>query len=109
MLVLILILLMASNVYADRVLIRKSDGVPIEYQSGDAVLGTLKKNNPQYDESEVEEKYITKEEFEILFEEKILKPEREKQTKEKKKIEDKVKASLNLTDTEFKDLKEALQ
>ena len=104
----IIVGLLSTVTYADRVLIRKSDGVPIEYQSGDAPLGSLKANNPQYDESEVEEKYISKEEYDQLFEDKVLKPEHIKKANEKKKIEDRVKTKLGLTDSEFEDLKEAL-
>jgi len=52
----------------DRIAIQKSTGKIIEYQSGDAELGTLTQNaiNAGYDEADVEEKYIEYSDYKVL-------------------------------------------
>ena len=52
----------------DRIAIQKSTGNIIEYQSGDSELGTLTQNaiNAGYDEADVEEKYISQEDYKTL-------------------------------------------
>ena len=114
-LVFLFLFFMNSPVFADRVLIRKSDGFPIEYQSGDTALGTLRANNPQYKDNEVEEKYITSEEYAVLSEEKIHGPARKaredklKQREDKRKqAEGKIKQKLGITESDWEDLKRAL-
>lgn len=110
---LILILGLVSICYADRVCIEKSTGKLIEYQSGNALLGTLTKNaeNLGYKKEDVEEKYVTKEEWQVIEETQIKIPARkitEKKEAEKKLKEEKIKQKLNLTDEDFNNLKEAL-
>lgn len=104
-------LLLTSQVFADRVCIRKSDGVPIEYQTGDAKLGALVSNAVAagYQNSEVEEKYITKDEYLALKKEKLDDPKKEEDDKAKQTAIGKVKSKLKLTDDDIKDLKEALK
>jgi len=52
----------------DRIAIQKSTNKIIEYQSGNAELGTLKQNaiSAGYDEADVEEKYIEYSDYKIL-------------------------------------------
>mgnify|MGYP001591793963 CR=1 FL=1 len=52
----------------DRIAIQKSTNKIIEYQSGDAELGTLTQNaiNAGYDEADVEEKYIEYSDYKAL-------------------------------------------
>ncbi len=52
-----------------RATIQKSTGKLIEFQSGDAPLGTLKQNaiNSGISESDIEEKYITQAELDSLL------------------------------------------
>ena len=52
----------------DRIAIQKSTSKIIEYQSGDAELGTLTQNaiNAGYDEADVEEKYIEYSDYKVL-------------------------------------------
>jgi len=52
----------------DRIAIQKSTNKIIEYQSGDAELGTLTQNaiNAGYDEADVEEKYIEYSDYKVL-------------------------------------------
>ena len=100
--------LMVSDVYADTVLIRKSDGFPIEYQSGDVSLDVLLANNPLYAKNEVEIKEVTSKEYQKIAYEKIEKPEKEARKKEVDKKKNKIKQKLGLTDEDLSDLKEAL-
>lgn len=95
----------------DRVLIRKSDGVPIEYQSGQAVLGSLKQNavNAGMDENDLEEKYISREDYRNLFKTKVLDIEETARESKKNTSKSKIKSKLNLTDSDLEDLKEALK
>ena len=52
----------------DRIAIQKSTGKIIEYQSGNAELGTLTQNalSSGYDEADIEEKYIEYSDYKIL-------------------------------------------
>jgi len=52
----------------DRITIQKSTGKIIEYQSGNAELGTLTQNaiNAGYAEADVEEKYIEYSDYKVL-------------------------------------------
>jgi hypothetical protein len=52
----------------DRIAIQKSTSKIIEYQSGNAELGTLTQNaiNAGYDEADVEEKYIEYSDYKVL-------------------------------------------
>src|SRR3990167_8405042 len=95
-LIIILVLLISTPVSADRVLIRLADGVPIEHQSGDAPLGTLRKNHPEYDPADVEERYIPGMEYELLFKEKVLKPELEAIESDRKQKANKAKQALGI-------------
>ena len=112
--VLFLIFGLVGICYADRVCLEKSTDKLIEYQSGDAPLGTLTENavNAGYKKEDVEEKYITSEEWKIIKEEQIDKPAqgkaKQKETERKQK-ETEVKQILNLTDEQFQKLKEALK
>ena len=108
-LALILILLVPSLAFADRVLIRLSDGVPIEYQYGDADIGTLRKNHPEYQPSEVEERTISTAEYESLFEEKVIKPDRKTKEAKQKPKEDRLRQKLGLSESEWNELKEILR
>ena len=57
-----------------RVAVRKSDGVPIEWQTGEAPLGTIVSNlvaSGQYPIHEIEEKKMTRDEFSSLYFDKI--------------------------------------
>lgn len=112
--VLFFILVLVSPCYADRVCLEKSTGKLIEYQSGNAPLGTLTKNaeNAGYKSQDILEKYITNEEWKVIKEEWIDKPvdeEAKKKEEERKQKEEKIKQKLNLSEMEWKDLKEALR
>ena len=52
-----------------RVCIERTTGKLIESQSGEAPLGTLKRNviNAGYMEADIEEKYATEEEFQVIL------------------------------------------
>ena len=111
---LFLILGLITFCYADRVCLEKSTGKLIEYQSGDAPLGTLTKNaiNAGYKEKDVEEKYVTNEEWKIIEQEQIIKPAQEKAKQkeiERKQKENKIKLKLGLSEADWEDLKEALK
>lgn len=93
-----------------RVLIRKSDGYPVEFQTGKAPLGTLTQNavNAGLDPDDYEEKYITTSDYEILAEEKIYGPEREK-NKEKKRVKiNEFKTKHSVSESFIKDLLDLL-
>ena len=98
-----------APVFADTVLIRKSDGFPIEYQSGDVPEDILLKNNPLYMKEDVEIKKVTLEEYKIIHDEKIKKPAEEKNKNKKEASKNKIKQKLNSSDEDLNDLKEALQ
>jgi len=100
-----------------RVLIRKLDGFPIEFQSGDAPLGTLLQNaiNAGLDEDDYEEQNITDLDYAVLEEDKINQPIRAEQEARnaQKRIRQqqavsRIKIALNLSDSEIQDLRDAL-
>ncbi|HEC64378.1 MAG TPA: hypothetical protein ENI23_03705 [bacterium] len=93
-----------------RVLIRKLDGYPVEYQSGRAPLGTLMKNaiNAGLDPDDYKEKYITPSDYAILAENKIHKPIKDAKKAKKDAAIARLKIELNFKDKDFEDLKEAL-
>lgn len=100
--------------YADRVCLKKTTGKLIEYQSGDAPLGTLTKNaeSAGYNKEDIEEKYITEKEWKQIKEEWIDKPVKEeakKKEKERKKKEEEIKVKLGLSQSDFDDLKEVVK
>ena len=100
--------------YADMVILEKATGRLIEYQSADGNLDTMLKNanNMGYAESEVEITYISKAEWEVIREEQIDKPARERKeqiARERKQKAEIIKQKLNLTDKDLQDLKEALE
>lgn len=97
--------LICITAFADRVCLEKSTGKLIEYQSGNAPLGTLTKNaiNYGYDVNNLEEKYVTPEELEQIIDEWIGKPARDKDKIKKDKIKDfkdKLKIELGFTQSE---------
>lgn len=95
----------------ERVLIRKSDGYPVEHQSKHDLLGTLMKNSVikyGFNSSDYEEKYITAEDYAILAEEKINKPLREARKEKKDKARQRIKAKFNFNDNDLEDLRDAL-
>jgi len=93
-----------------RALIRKLDGVPIEYQSKDAKLGTLLQNaiNSGLEPDDYEEKYITSDEYKILFNDKIAKPLKNLSIIKKNEAKDRIKLKLKINDDDLEDLKESL-
>ena len=106
LLFLFLILGITVNAYADRVCIEKSTGKLIEYQSGDGPLGVLTKNaiSSGYKKEDVEEKYVTKEEWVDMRKTQIDNPakaEKELKKVEKKAALDKLK-TLGLSDDDLK-------
>ena len=105
-LIFLLFLMICSDVYADRVCIRKSDGFPIEYQTGNAPLGTLENNamNAGYSAGEIEEKYISAGAYANLQENMIDKPLREVKKAKNKTAVDRIKVKLNLSDQDWEDL-----
>lgn len=103
-----LVVILTAEAYADRVLIRKSDGYPIEYQTGDAPAGTLLKNNPKYTADQVDEMKITKAQYEDMVAEKITQPEKDKKDQRIVASKARLKTKLSLTDQDIKDLKEVL-
>ena len=109
----VLFLGLTSVCYADRVCLEKSTGKLIEYQSGNAELGTLTKNaeSSGYKKEDVEEKYVTAKEWLAIEEEQIKEPAREKAKQEKlikhqKEVE--IKTVLNLSDENWQKLKDVL-
>jgi len=94
----------------DRVLIRKSDNIPIEYQGGNAPLGTLLQNavNAGLNFNDYEEKYIKTDEYKILAEEKIYEPARIKKKADKEiknlPIRIRLKSKLKINDNDLDDL-----
>ena len=114
LIILFLIFGLFNICYADRVCLEKSTDKLIEYQSGDAPLGTLIKNavNSGYKEKDIEEKYVTQEEWKIIVQEQIVKPAQDKAKQkevERKQKEEKIKQKLGLSEQDWEDLKEALK
>ena len=79
------LILIPTLVFADRVCLEKSTSELIEYQSGDAPLGTLTQNaiNAGYKKEDIIEKYVTKEEWQQIKYEQIEKPAKDKADAEK--------------------------
>ena len=105
---------LTSLCYADRICLEKNTGKLIEFQSGDAPLGTLTQNavNAGYQANNVEEKYVTKEEWKVIETEQIKKPAEDKNKADelaRKQKEKTIKTKLGLSDKEFSDLKDALK
>jgi len=104
---------LVSICYADRVCLEKSTEKLIEYQSGDAPLGTLTQNaiNGGYKKEDVEEKYVTQAEWEVIKHNWITKPAQEK-VKQKEEIRKQkevlVKQKFNLTDDDLNNLREVI-
>ncbi len=98
-----------GDCFADTVLVRKSDGIPIEWQTGNPSLEVLLANNPQYTIDEVERKEMTAAESKALFDEKIVKPEKVKREAEAKPKIKAIKDKLGLTDEDIQNLKEVLK
>lgn len=96
-----------------RVAIEKSTGKLIEAQQYYAPLGTLTQNavNAGYKKEDVEEKYVTAEEWGKIKYEQIIKPAQEQkkaQEEVKKQQQEIIRNKLNLTEQEFENLKELL-
>ena len=89
--IILAILFTTTFCFADRVCLRKSNGKLIEYQSGNAPLGTLTQNaiNNGYNPNDIEEKYVTQEEWLPIREEWIDKPTKQKITQKKAEKETK--------------------
>lgn len=94
-----------------RVLIRKLDGIPVEYQSGDPEPGTLIQNiiNAGFNSSDYEELEITDENYKSLEETKILKPKRDETKKRRDAALIRIKLKLNLNDKDINDLRMVLR
>ena len=111
----LMIIFTVSFSFADRVCILKSNGRPLEYQSGDAPLGTLTQNciNAGFGTPDMfEEKYVTKEEYQQIKEAYDAKPESpefkkkeilKKKEADKKTAKDKLK-TLGLSEQDLKAL-----
>lgn len=95
----------------NRVLIRKSDGHPIEYQSGNAPLGTLTQNavNAGLNPADYEEKYITDADYAALAETKINKPARDVRKVKKDEAVARFLLESGWKKSVLDDLKEALK
>lgn len=106
--ILIAIVLMSNIVYANRVCLRKSDGKLIEYQSGNAFLGTLTRNAVEagYNASDIEEVNVTEEEWAQIRYEQLEKPAEDEQKEKDKKIKSGKKKlkDLGLTQDEIDSL-----
>lgn len=112
--IIFLVFSLISICYADRICIEKTTGKLIEYQSGDAPLGTLKQNavNAGYNENAVEEKYVAQSEWWSIREEQIDRPAREKAAQEellRQQKEQEIQAVLGLTNIDFQKLKDVLK
>ena len=136
LIILFLVFGLVNVCYADRVCLEKSSGKLIDYQSGSindfiALEGIpkdeqtehikkIKDNRKQslvnnvlqqgYKIEDIEFKEITSQEWLAIDEEQIKKPirkEAEKKEKERQKKEDKIKQVMNLTESDWQDLKSA--
>ena len=115
--ILFLILGLFSISYADRVCLEKATGKLIEYQSGGSTqkdLDVMIQNavNSGYIVNDIEAKFVTNEEWQIMKKKWIDDPaEKEKQQQEliKKQKKDAIKLKLNLTEEDWKNLKEAIK
>ena len=114
---LVVFLLISSVCFAEtfgRVCLMKDTGELIEFQSGDAPLGVLIQNaiNSGYQENDIEEKRVTKEEYVEIFEEWVLQPLLEKaqaEAEERKLLEEEMKEKLDLNDEDWEKLKELMK
>lgn len=111
--ILIILLIIPSVVSADRVALEIGTGKLIEYQSGDAPLGTLTANAVAagYNANTVIEKNITRAEWVVLEFDHIIKPALDRATARAANRAVKATAmqtKLGLTNNEWNDLKEAL-
>src|SRR3990167_5705080 len=105
----LLFILIISVCYAGnygRVCIEKSTGKMIEFQLGDEPLGKLTKNavNAGYNANDVEEKYLSQAEWQVIEYEQVKKPAEDKikEKKDKQKIKrDEVKAEFGWTEAQM--------
>lgn len=110
-------LLISYNCYAEnygRVCVERDSGKLVEFQSGDAPLGTLRKNaiTGGYNAMDIEESYVTRNQWLLIKDKWINKPNKEIadiKENERKVKEDKIKTKLNLSEQDFQDLKDALK
>ncbi|HEC64914.1 MAG TPA: hypothetical protein ENI23_06465 [bacterium] len=115
-LIFILLISISINSYPDvygRVCIEKATGRLLEFQQGDALLGTLKQNRTRAGDNpnDIEEKKVTKAEWLAIEDTWITQPAKEKkqQKENQNKIkEDNLRTKLGLTKQDFKDLKEVI-
>lgn len=116
LIILFFILGLISFCYADRVCLEKNTGELIEYQSGGSIqedLDIMVQNaiNAGYKEEDIEAKFVTEEEWQIIkkqwLDDPIKEEIKQKELKRKEK-EQAIKLKLNLSDKDFADLKEAL-
>lgn len=105
----LIIVFITSSAYAERVCIRKSDGRPLGYMSGNAPLGTLTKNaiNAGFNPGDMEEKYVSPQELEQIIKNWKNNPanpifQKNKDKKEKRKNAKKKLKNLGLTENEIK-------
>ncbi len=103
------VFLICNNSFADRIVIEKSTGKLIEYQSGDGPLGALKRNavNAGYDASDVEERYSNDAEVRSLLDSQVYEPARQARLQRENSIRAKIpglRTKLGLTPQEFSDL-----
>ncbi len=111
---LLLFILIPTLAFADRVCLEKTTGKLIEYQSGDAPLGTLIQNavNAGYKKEDVIEKNVTPAEWEVIRQAQIVKPAQDLATQkelERQAKERAIKIKLNLSNEDWNNLKEALK
>ena len=80
-----------KEIIMGRVLIRKSDGFPVEFQSGNAPLGTLKQNaaNSGFNPDEYDERYMSDGDYYVLLKNKTVLSEDEVS---EKKIKDEIES-----------------
>ena len=112
--VFVLVTLVATACHADRVCLEKATGKLVEYQSGNAPLGTLTKNAVACGKKaeDVIEKYVTPQEWAVIEEEQLKKPAKEKQAVkevQRQAKEDKMRTKLGLSKAEFDELRDAIK
>lgn len=119
-LVVIVFLSLCYNAYAARVLQEKSTGKLLEYQS-DARPGALIKDytdNPQYGYTadQIEEKEVTPQEWAAIQKKWIDDPAKKRESdriqaleQDRQAKEDAIRQKLNLTQDEFKTLRDSLE
>ena len=99
--------------YADRICIEKATGKVIEYQSGDAPLGTLTENAiiAGYSIDQIVERYISRADWDRLNYEQVVRPAQEAKARldaQSRLKEDFLKQKLGLSDEDWNDLKTLL-